>query len=195
MKNEKTETTTVRCGNPEILQLARLKWMAANGIRQADVAEKFDEFSRAKADKLRNSSLSVSYRSYQRVVGGKAVRWKTLWAVTVVLGVDIEEVIETAVENTEVGEEDIIEDILLQWLFTRICFNADGLPTQPELFYRASSEWQGWNQFFGTLPEDDRYKENERMDRYEGEAWKRFQIAAEKISTLFGLINSQDNAT
>lgn len=52
-----------------------------------------------------------------------------------------------------------------------------GVPVHPELVYRLSGEWQGWNHFLEILPETDpiEYENNKERDHMEKLAFLKYQ--------------------
>lgn len=49
------------------------------------------------------------------------------------------------------------------------------IPACPELVYRMSGNWKGWNAFLELHPGDDTYAENMMSDWNEDEAWEIFK--------------------
>jgi hypothetical protein len=45
------------------------------------------------------------------------------------------------------------------------------LPLHPELFYRVSDQWKGWNDFLNTPTASFYYQEHLVRDEIENEAW------------------------
>ena len=67
----------------------------------------------------------------------------------------------------------VIENILKEWKIGRNdCHPRDPrLPLHPELFYRISGQWKGWNDFLNTPSSSPIYQEHLVQDEVENEAW------------------------
>ena len=77
------------------------------------------------------------------------------------------------------ADEAAVNKIIKNWRHQGQDANDRGWPAHPELVFRMSGEWKGWNHLLGIDQSNPNYPANDRQDWLEG-------IAYERVVTVLG---------
>lgn len=142
------------------------KLRESRGLTQEALAEK--------------SSLDI--RTCQRAEAGKSVSPSTVFRLADALKLDTTELLGNS--DPARNEQTEIDEVLAEWLRHGNDGSISGVPAHPELFYRFTGQWTGWNELLSLKPGSPHYDDHIAQDLLEDKAWREFKTFARVVIGL-----------
>lgn len=117
----------------------------------------------------------VSLSTLDRIDRGQSVSATTVHLLAAALDVPDRDILATTLTGR--SRDELISEVIGEWAADGHRASPEGMPHHPELVYRISGDWKGWNDFFDVPEDHESYAENRAQDALEDDVFALLLLA------------------